>query len=116
MLRLVHNQKGAWGMIKESVRKFVGVAAGERLPAFAWPGGYPIIYYAGDGACFCAACVNGENGSDAPDANADDPQWTIEAADVYYEGPAESCAHCGAAIESAYGDPDAPDPSTSQAD
>ena len=50
-----------------------------KLPAYAWPGGYPIIYIAGDGGIFCPACANGENGSDAGTDSADcDPAWRIE--------------------------------------
>ena len=77
-----------------------------RFPSYAWPGGYPIYAITADGDCLCIACANGDNGSEAstdPDAPAD---WRIEAVDVYWEGPVETCGHCNAAIESAYGDPD----------
>jgi hypothetical protein len=78
-----------------------------KLPPYAWPGGYPILYITGDGGILCPACANGENGSEAanPDC-ADDPQWNVTAYDVYWEGPSESCAHCNADIKSAYGDPE----------
>lgn len=84
------------------------------LPAYAWPGGYPILYSFADGAACCPPCANGENGSEAHEASADgDSQWTLVAGDIFYEGPPEFCAHCNGAIESAYGDPeeaDAPGP------
>lgn len=82
-------------------------SAGE-LPAYAWPGGYPIIYLTADGGTLCPACANGENGSEATeDPIQDDRQWLIVASDVHWEGSPEICDHCNAEIESAYGDPDA---------
>ena len=80
------------------VRAYVGVTANEPLPTFAWPGGYPIVYLAEDGAGFCADC-----------ANQADAEPEITAADVFYEGPSTFCDGCGREIESAYGDPDAPE-------
>ena len=94
-------------MIAAKVFTRAGVKHGAKLPAFAWPGGYPVIYLCEDGEVFCAACVNGQNGSDV--RMQDDPQWNVIAADVFYEGVPEHCAHCNAEIESAYGDPDALD-------
>ena len=66
----------------------------------AWPGGYPIIYVTKCGEVLCAECAEGAR--DNPDEC--DP---VEGRDCYYEGPTETCANCGAEIESAYGDPDA---------
>lgn len=79
-----------------------------KYPAYAWPGGYPIVYVLGDGASLCPSCANGEHGSDASET-ADDPAWRLVDVMIHYEGPPEVCAHCGAEIESAYGDPDDPD-------
>lgn len=63
------------------------------LAAFAWPGGYPIVYWTHNcDAVLCAACAEG----------ADD----IENADTYMEGPALVCDDCGKILESAYGDPE----------
>lgn len=80
---------------------------GGKLPAYAWPGGYPIIYVMGDGEVLCPACANGENGSEAyepKDANPNhDRQWTIAEQVIHYEGEPETCAHCNATIPSAYG-------------
>lgn len=74
-----------------------------------WPsradGGYPIVYYLGDGEECCPACANGAEGSEAHES-AEASQWRIAGSDIYWEGPPLECAHCGAAIESAYGDPD----------
>lgn len=75
------------------------------FPAYAWPGGYQMIYRFADGEACCPACANGGNGSLASEI-ADDPDWRLEEAAILYEGPSETCAHCGATIKSAYGDPD----------
>jgi hypothetical protein len=69
-------------------------------------GGYPVIYYCEDGAVLCVGCANGENGSLASEEQ-DDRQWHLIGADVFWEGAPETCEHCGASIESAYGDPKA---------
>lgn len=84
------------------------------LPAYAWPGGYPIVYAARDGwrdedgtlkfnsydrsenAC-CAKCAG------------DVEKWPdliIVAQDIHYEGAAEYCEYCNEVTESAYGDPE----------
>ena len=77
-----------------------------KLPAYAWPGGYQILYYMADGECLCPACANGENGSLASET-ADERNWRIVGQDIFYEGAAEVCTHCNAIIESAYGNPEA---------
>ena len=94
-------------MVCDSVFKCAGVDVGAELPAYAWPGGYPLVYILKDGATLCPECVNGANGSDA--RVQDDAQWNVVAVDVYWEGPVMACDHCGASLESAYGDPDADD-------
>jgi hypothetical protein len=76
------------------------------FPAFAWPGGYPIVYVVADGECLCPDCANGKNGSEASETS-DDRSWRLVGCDVHWEGGPETCAHCNAQIESAYGVPDA---------
>ena len=80
-----------------------------RLPAFAWPGGYPVMYLFADGAGCCAACANGANGSEARVENAadDDPNdgWHVVGYWIHYEGEPARCEHCGSLTPSAYGDP-----------
>ena len=71
-----------------------------RLPAYVWPGGYPLIYYDRSGFFLCASCA--EKLWKAEDADDDKPTG----ADVYYEGATEFCANCNKEIASAYGDPD----------
>lgn len=71
------------------------------LPAYAWPGGYPIYYLADDCETLCPDCAN------LPEAHegGDKDGWRIEAQDVHYEGEPIVCAHCNKEIESAYGVP-----------
>ena len=73
-----------------------------KLPAYAWPGGYTILYLAKDNGILCPKCANAFN-----PATDNDEQLEPVAYDVYYEGPTEYCEHCNAEIESAYGDPEA---------
>jgi hypothetical protein len=67
--------------------------SGERpaheLPAFAWPGGYPIVYLTRRGECLCPECAGQEH--------------DIPRGDVHWEGEPLTCDECGADVESAYG-------------
>lgn len=71
-----------------------------KLPAIAWPGGYPIIYVDGQGSLICADCAT-KSLDDKDEVEGFKP----EAFDIYYEGPALNCDQCNTVIESAYGDP-----------
>lgn len=75
-----------------------------KLPAYAWPGGYPIIYLDGQNSTLCADCAT--ESADDPDAY--DFERPVSG-DVYWEGPDMYCDECNKVLESAYGDPDAPD-------
>lgn len=78
-----------------------------QLQAYAFPGGYPIIYYAKDMGDICPECANG--GNDAEFQNPeyqDDEQWILVDCDIYFEGPTRFCEHCNTELESAYGDPE----------
>lgn len=79
-------------------RLHVDLDSDGRLPAHAWPGGYPLVYYAADGSAYCPDC--------ASQLQAEPP---ITACEVYEEGPDIYCDGCGKGLESAYGDPDAPE-------
>ncbi len=92
-------------------------------------GGYPIIYVCHDGQVLCHECaceqflkeIEAEQAKikkaalkaqGLDDSEIDEP-WIgkgerLFAADIYYEGEAETCT-CNAKIESYYGDPDAPE-------
>lgn len=96
-------------------------AGGSPLPAWTWPGCYPIYYTLSPGAaarlrrsgrawlnwldwdnptCLCHRCAN------AYDIAA--PGF-VAGAGIHHEGPPIECSRCGAEIESAYGDPDEDD-------
>jgi hypothetical protein len=70
-----------------------------KLPAFAWPGGYTLVYMTHDGCDLCADCATKE--LDDPDGV--DP---VISGDIYWEGPDMTCDECSRVIESSYGDPD----------
>jgi hypothetical protein len=72
-----------------------------KLPAYAWPGGYPIVYMAKDNGILCPRCAN-EYELERDNSEQLEPVAYF----VHYEGPAEQCENCNALIESAYGDPD----------
>jgi len=74
----------------------VGGLVDGKLPAFAWPGGYPLYYLDAEDAVLCRECASRAN------------EYSVDtvAGDVYWEGPPMSCGHCGKEIESAYGDPE----------
>ena len=67
-----------------------------KLPAFAWPGGYPMYYFDKHGDVLCPRCANREIDDSAAIVNGG----------VYWEGPIIQCDDCGEDIESAYGDPE----------
>jgi hypothetical protein len=78
------------------------------FPPYAWPGGYPILYYVGSAnEPLCPDCANRENGSEAT-LSIGGGEWRITGAEIFYEGASEQCSHCNAKIESAYGDPEEP--------
>jgi hypothetical protein len=67
----------------------------EPLPAYAWPGGYPIVYLDTENETLCAECASKPGYT-----------WPVTSWFVHYEGPDEYCSDCNVAIPSAYGDPD----------
>jgi hypothetical protein len=44
-------------MITPALLRKVGAQPGRELPAYAWPGGYPIFYFAKDNTTYCAECA-----------------------------------------------------------
>ena len=73
----------------------------DQLPAFAFPGGYPIVYYTADGGELCPKCAN----EFTPERDNAEQLQPVEC-DVHYEGAPIVCEHCNAEIESACGDPE----------
>jgi len=75
------------------------------LASFTWPGHYPLAYLCGDGGTLCPDCANMAEAEGLAD-DPYDPQWFLVAGFMHLEGAPEICDHCGAEVESAYGDPD----------
>jgi hypothetical protein len=75
-----------------------------RMPAYAWPGGYPLYYMTADCGILCPDCMN-DNLELTKDK--DDKQWYVIAANANYEDQDLWCDNCNKQIESAYGDPNA---------
>ena len=69
---------------------------------YTWPGGYPLYAVMNDGGTLCHKCVKSERrliyGTDGRDG------WCVHCTDVNWEDSDLRCDHCGARIESAYGD------------
>jgi hypothetical protein len=68
---------------------------------YAWPGGYPVYFLADDGATLCGPCVADRSNPCHVNGQADG--WRIEAPFIHWEGEPETCSHCNAELESAYG-------------
>ena len=66
-------------------------AHGGQLPAWAWPGGYPMYYMDEDGSEFCTSC-----------ANQDDAEPAIRYWGINWEDPDLYCSGGCGRIESAY--------------
>ena len=62
------------------------------LPAYAWPGGYPLYYLDAENNVLCARCASANDDYSAP----------LAAAGINYEDPDLYCDHCSQRIESAY--------------
>jgi len=71
-----------------------------KLPAYAWPGGYPIVYFDRENNEFCADCATI---ADDPD---EVPQFRPNGFGILLEGAPSHCCGCNKEIESAYGDPE----------
>ena len=79
------------------------------LPAYAWPGGYPIYYLCADGGILCPNCANKESAVRDADEHPDYPdhdQWRIVASGINWEDSSLTCDNCSQRIESAYSDPE----------
>lgn len=77
----------------------------EPLPAYAWPGGYPLYYIVADGEALCPGCVNAEiKLIDAARFDLWDKQWRVIGVDANYEDVSLYCAHCNKQIPAAYAD------------
>ena len=67
-----------------------------KLPAYAWPGGYPLFYLDSDNCVLCPDCANeSEHG---------EPNMQPVAYGVNWEDDSLYCEECNRRIESAYGE------------
>lgn len=64
------------------------------LPAYAWPGGYPILYFTQNGLTVCPKCAMTETSDPVTDYF------------IHWEGTPEQCEDCNVMVESAYGEVD----------
>lgn len=80
-----------------------------RQGPYAWPGGYPLLFWCDDGEALCCDCAKTERRHilEAIRDNSRSDQWRVTTLQMHMEGAPEQCAHCGTHIESAYGDPEA---------
>jgi hypothetical protein len=74
---------------------------------YAFPGGYQLVLIMRDGELLCPDCAKAEFRQivNSTKHNLRDG-WAAGCVDIYWEGPAEYCAHCNTEIESVYGDPE----------
>ena len=72
---------------------------------YAWPGGYPVYFLTHDGETLSFKAAQ-EHADDIADSIREDMRdsWRVVAHDVNWEDEDMTCAHTGAAIESAYGE------------
>ena len=66
------------------------------LPAYAWPGGYPMYYVDDEGNILCPRCANKN----------DEYSAELIAYDANWEDPDLYCDNCQERIESAYAEED----------
>lgn len=67
-----------------------------KLPAYAWPGGYPIWYLTESNAMLCPGC--------ADEARQDMAEPKVVDWDINYEDEIFFCYECNGRVESAYGE------------
>lgn len=71
-------------------------------------GGYPLRLILSDGECICYPCARANLREITSAIRAHDSRgWRVVGCAVAWEGPDDYCAHCGEAMPTAYGDPDA---------
>ena len=78
---------------REELTKQVGAdnIIDDKLPKWAWPGGYPLYYLDNENNVLCPACASKDGYESEP-----------VACDVNWEDPDLYCDDCGERIESAY--------------
>jgi hypothetical protein len=85
------------------VRKAIGLpVCREPLPAFAWPGGYPIFYVFNDGGVCCPNCANANITEIDAEGRNSHGGWALGGSDVNWEDEDMHCDHCHKPIPCAY--------------
>jgi hypothetical protein len=97
--------------ISDTIAETLRRSDDNKLPTYAWPGGYTLIATDNHGRTLCMDCANEylrtrQDGYYYPER--------LEDYGTYDEGPDMECDECGKIIESSYGDPDAPDDDTEE--
>lgn len=82
--------------------RYVVAACREPLPAFAWPGDYPMYYVFNDGGVCCPKCANANIGLIDMGRCNSHGGWELGGYDVNYEDTDLHCDHCGEQIPAAY--------------
>lgn len=73
---------------------------------YVFPGGYRKLLLMQDGEFLCHACTKEHDKLIYwATLNLDRSEWGAVGVDVYWEGPVDHCAHCGAEIVAEYGNP-----------
>lgn len=98
---IIHNQ-GKQAL--KRVRRTLGLTVNrDKLPAYAFPGGYPIAYICKNDDVMCPHCIN-KNIVQIDDAIKNRrSDWNVIASFVNYEDESLYCVHCSRHIPSAYG-------------
>ena len=71
---------------------------------YAWPGGYPLHFFAYDG-CICHKCVRENFRAVVADTKMGAGGWNL-GVEILWEG-LNACANCGELLETAYGNDEA---------
>lgn len=72
---------------------------------YAWPGGYPLAAITADGGCLCSDCTRKEWRLIAAESFENtNCGFRIAGIGVNWENTDLHCDHCGAQIQSAYGE------------
>jgi len=77
------------------------IAAAE-LPRYAWPGGYPILYYDNEGNEYCADCIVGADIRDADSDSSEEEVVLIVEYGINWEDCSLYCTNCSKKIDCAY--------------
>lgn len=91
-------------LVKSEIQRLRDAKQFARMP-YAWPGGYNQVLITADGGALCADCVKAEwRLICAESFDNSSCGFRVSGVDVNWENDSLFCDHCGARIESAYGE------------